>query len=500
MKRFQPVWRRWIGGVGISIGFVLFRLLLTPIRIRVLTEFLAPADYGMITLLSMSATGMAFVFSLGGFEVWLRRLPGADTGQRLALFRSVLLISSLIGGLAALGILLGWGPSVWYAAENVQLSSASVAALFIAFLHVHQRIYYLLGCNQHARARITQLLWGDLWFLLLVPVGYYGGWTAERALWVWSSWILVSVWWTWHWVPLGASMKRRGGRWVLSRELLAGLSMLPIILAEWIFRLAGQYVLLRTHGAEIMAFYALALNLALVGYAAGVPLVDVCMTSVNRKHAQLMAGNPFPPPELAALFTRALRWIMAINIPVTLALLFLSNPLLSVLASQAFRPAAAYLPWAAFLPGLMLLNLLLGRLALTQGRSSCAAWAAMMGALASVAASVFWAEARGAPGVFLAVTAGLLLTCLWLIFTLKVWRWMLRRELATARFVSGGGVLLCSYMLLAHIQGLAWAKMGAAAICALLVWKVFRWVDGRDFDVEAISGSTDLEEGRRTSV
>lgn len=487
MNRVQRIWARCLGGVGISIGFVLFRFMLTPIRIRVLTELLAPADYGMITLLSMSATGMAFVFSLGGFEVWLRRLPGADAQERLILFRSVFLMSSLMGALAAVGIALGWGPTVWYAADQVRLSPASVAILFLAFLHVHQRLYYLLGCNQHARARITQLLWGDLWFLLLIPVGYYGGWTAQRALWVWSFWTLFSVLWTWRWVPLTASLRRRPEKMRQSGELLVGLSILPIIMAEWIFRLAGQYVLIKTHGAETMAFYALALNLALVGYAAGVPLVDVCMTALNRQHAGLDSDSRFPPRHLASLFTRAVRWIMAINLPVTLALIFLSAPLLSVLASEAFRPAEVYLPWAALLPGLMLLNLLLGRLALTLGRSSSAAWAAMMGALTSVVVGVAAAERFGAPGVFIAVTAGLLLTCLGLIIALKVWHWILWRELALLQFACGGVLLIGLYVGLAILPVTGWMKLGVAAIGVLLVWKGFRWVGKTDLDMESLS-------------
>jgi O-antigen/teichoic acid export membrane protein len=487
MRRPALSLRHWLGGgVAISIGFILFRFLLTPLRIRILTELLAPADYGMVTLISMSATAMAFIFSLGGFEVWIRKLPAADAAKRLVIFRSVWLTSSLIGGLTALCILLGWGPSVWYSADGVHLSTAAVATLFLAFLHVHQRIYYLLACNEHARARITQLLCGDLWFLLLMPIGYYTGWTAETTLWIWSLWIFISACWTWDWVPITRSLRVGDGPWIRFADTIAGLSILPIVLAEWIFRLVGQYALLHVYGAETMAFYALALNLALVGFAAGVPLVDVFMTALNRKYEHSQQVNFSPSFVLSSLFTRAFRWIMAINIPVALALGYLPDALLAVLASRAFSPAAAYLPWAAFLPGFMLMNLLLGRLALTQSMTTCAAWGGMLGALISVVLSGLWAAPYGAVGVFLAVTGGLLFTLTWLVVALEAWRWLVYKEMGFVRFLLGSGTLVLAYIGIRHLQVFPLMKISMAAVATLLVWKVFRWVERKDFDLEVI--------------
>ncbi len=467
--------------MSVSLGFVILRFLLAPVRIRILTEFLAPADYGVVTLVSMSATAMAFVFSLGGFEAWLRWLPGVrDDVMRAAQFRGVFFVSSGFGCLAGLAMALGLIPVRWFGVAHESISPLLLAVFFLMFLHVHQRIYYLLGIQHHRRARFTQLLWADLWFLLLLPVGG-SSWTSSGVLWMWSGWILLTSVATWSWVPVAASMRSGAKALVDYRSALGGLPVLPLMLSEWTIRLSGQFVLLAFTDAATMALYALSLNIALVGMAAGVPLVDVIIAHINGqggiKQDNPRGGDGFGPN---VLFSRGCRLLIALSLTVGLGLVFFSSEIVELLAAPAFHRAADHLPWAALLPGLMLINLLLGRLALALGRARLASLASLTGALGGLLASVWWFEALDMAGIFLGISMGLLATLAMLANGLRIWPWINQRILRPYRLITGGFFLALCFGGAAMVISNEYGRLAFALLAAILVAFMFRWIERAD--------------------
>lgn len=435
----------------------------------------------MVTLLTMTAHGVALLLSLGGFEYWLRVLPGANEEQRLLHLGRVVQVSSIAGLLVCLGVAVGFAPPAWYGDGTVQLSGAAVAVLFALVLHVQQRLYYLLGTQAHLRARVTQLLWSDLWYLFLLPFGAGALWNAEQVVWIWSLWMLALSLLTFTWVPLIPAVRASLAAGRDSRWVRLSLPILPIMLSEWIFRLSGQYVLLAETDAHTMALYALALNLSLVGYTAGVPLVDVCITQFN---AQLPGTLPkTPPPELATLFTRTFRLVMVVCFPVAMALLQLPGPLLRLLASSTFAEAAEYLPYAAPIPFLMLTALLFARAAMSFHRTLTACVAGIGGGVLTILLSFGLVYLTGAYGMFLAVNLGLVVCVLLLFFLLGLYRWIRVRDLGLPETL-GGTVLL--YFVFAWINAftqsalLALLLAGFATICVALV---FRWISIKDLSL-----------------
>lgn len=471
----------WPQAIGVSFGFVVLRFLLAPVRIRVLTGLLDPADYGVVTLVSMSATAMAFVFSLGGFEAWLRWLPGArDDAERAAQFRGVFMISSGFGCLAGLALVLDWIPARWFGDTGGSVSSWLLAIFFLMFLHVHQRIYFLLGTQQHTKARLTQLLWADLWFLLLLPAGN-SFWTSSGVLWMWSGWILLTSLGTWSWVPLAASMRSGARAMVNYRLVLGGLPVLPLMMSEWVIRLSGQYLLLAFTDAATMALYALSLNIALVGMAAGVPLVDVMIAHINaqdRKKAGVVQHTVSPHAKV--IFSRGCRILGALSLAVGLGLVFFPNAIVRLLAASAYHQAADYLPWAALLPLFMLMNLVMGRLALACGRARLAGVASLAGALGGFVASAGFYISFSIAGIFLGITLGLLVTFLVLAYGLGIARWLNLRELRPFRLLAGGLFLaLCLAGVAVFIEN-GLAQLAVATVVVVLTAALFRWVELAD--------------------
>lgn len=474
------------GGVAVSAGFVLLRFLLTPIRMQVLTRVLSPADYGMVTLLSMSAHAMAMVLSAGGFELLLRRLPYAGPREQDGVFRSVLLVSSLLGLLACALVLLGAVPSLVPTSGPGAVSRAAAAALFLFFLHTQQRLYYLLGCRRYLAARTTQLLWSDAWFLAIVPWGLATALTAEFAARVWCAWLLLMIALTWRWVPLGRVLTTSGDGVPLGRMLSIGLPMVPAVLAEWLFRLVGQYVLLARTDAATMALYALAFNIAGIGYVVGVPLIDSMSTEFNAIQGGAAGGAPEPPVRYALrrIVSRAVRFIFAVSVPVGLAFVFLAEPIVRLLAGPAFARVADLLPWTAPVPFLMLANLMLARLLLANERSAAVGAGSIAGAAVALGLSLLWVDFHGPRGVLLAITCGLAVTTLLMVCRATVFQWVDQKELRWGRLVGGGIFLAAAFAALGRPAALPLVRLAGAGVITVVVAIGFGWLRRSDFPAE----------------
>ena len=87
-----------------SVGYIFIRLLLTPVRIKLLTSLLDKADYGLLSLIMLSISFMLLGTSLGSLEFLLRRLPGRDPDYQYGVLKTVV---SSFGSLSILLAFLG---------------------------------------------------------------------------------------------------------------------------------------------------------------------------------------------------------------------------------------------------------------------------------------------------------------------------------------------------------------------------------------------------------
>ncbi len=465
------------GALSASVGFVALRFLMTPVRIKVLTSILSPTDYGMITLLSMSAHGMAVILSLGGLEYMLRVLPRANDAERLTMLRKVFKVSAIPFVLVAVYILAGWAPDSWYGGAEDTLSPASVALLFLLFLHVQQRIYFLLGCRSHVKARLTQLFWSDMWFIPLLLLAPWIEWQGPSVVWAWSGWIGLVIVATAGWVPVWKQSDHRGGDATVRAILRIGLPALPVILGEWTFRLFGHYLLLAHTDFATMALYALAVNVAMVGYVAGVPLIDMFSGELNA----IDHDGPQAQSQSAHVISRCTRYMIAVALPVALALLFVGDDVLKLLAGKAFWDAASLLPWLAPVPLLMLLNLLLSRILVAFDRSFIVAAGAVISALVAVGFSLYWIPAQGALGAIWGMQAGVGSGVVLMLGATRVWRYFDSAELSWQSVMAGAVLLTAAFWGVSVVSLPGWAALviaGGLCVCVMLGLK---WVRLSDF-------------------
>ena len=461
-----------------SVLFVVMRFVFTPVRIKILTTVLPPAEYGLLTFISMSAHGAAMILSLGGFEFFLRELPGLDRQHRLGVLRGATLAALPALALFAGLLLLGVAPSAWFLGGEGMLPRVAALLFFLLFFHVQQRVYFLLGTQQHLKARVTQLAWSDLWFFPMLLLG--AGASALMGVGIWTAWLVVLCLLTYRWVPMRQVWRRAKGEAVpVARVLAVGLPILPVVAAEWVFRLGGHYLLLVVRSAHEMALYALALNVALVGYAVGVPLVDITATEIN---ACLRAGDPEDRhAEVCRLFSRGVRLCLAVSIPVGLAVLFLGDAVIAVLANPAFSDAAALLPPMACVPAGFLLNLLLSRMLVSRGGSRFIAEASLIGATVAVVLTWLFVGDHGALAAIWAMQVALLVVFAVLVFRLKAWQLLDAPALRPRRLVLGAAVLSVALWFVGDLAcGPVMRLLVAMVICLCVVFGL-GWLCVADF-------------------
>lgn len=468
--------------LAVTVGFIALRFLLTPIRINVITHVLQPGDYGAVTLLSMTAHGLALVVSLGGFEVLLRKMPGLGKPQQNAYFRKVLMVSSL-GGLSVCVMLwLIWNRAHWLGDIAGLIGPVTAILFFLLFLHALQRIHYMLGRREHGRARFTQLLWSDLWFLPILLLMSVVAWNAERVVWAWSAWLLVTMLVTWCWTPLGGILKDRSNL-VSTKEVLAfGLPVLPVLLSDWVFRLVGHYVLLIHADAATMALYALALNVSLIGLVAGVPLIDLCSVDLSKIMGHSPQRYDFQPSlEERTIFSRGIRHIIAVSLPVMLLLVFMAEDIIGFLAGPAFQAAANLLPWASALPVLLLFNLFFARVLLLQGESAIVSAGSVVGAILALILCIFLVPRMGSHGALMAITCAAVMVVIIYATRMRIWRWLESQGIAWGGVLMGGLILIGGFGWSHLVQGGGLFRLMVMGLFSLVVLVGSGMIRVRDF-------------------
>ena len=467
--------------LGATFGFVLLRALLTPLRIRVVTGLLDPGAYGALTLLSMTVHGLAIIASLGGFETLLRKLPSAEPPERFRIFGVVFAVSSICGVVAAIAIGLFWVRLDVISEMATHISTAAAICLFLLFLHIQQRIYWLLGCRAYWPSRLLQLMWSDLWFVPLLVVMFFFAVTAETASWVWVCWLLVVSLLSWRFVPVGRGIKALVDTPWSGALVLSGLPLLPVVLGEWVFRLSGHYVLLAYTSATDMAFYALSLNIALIGLIAATPMVDMLCVELSHVFAGDEHGHDEKPsPAVRRILSDGLRHLFAVLAPAVLVMIFMPADIVGFFAAEDFLPAAVFLPYAAIMPVLLTFNLLFARILMLCSRQKSIVCGSLAGAVGAVILCMLFVPAYGVNGALLGIATACFSVDLLYAVQLRLWRWIDWSLAGCLKILStfavlAAGVYVVSVMPMAGI----WRLLAAAVFCAItVVWTgLLHWRD-----------------------
>ncbi len=300
----------------------------------VLFRLLAPADFGI------------YAFALGALTVMLKI---NDLGLNISLQRrdrpagsnDVATTLATVGGLLTYGALFALAPAMARLAGRPE--STNVLRL-LALIIVIDTVVVVPRAMLLRQFRQRDLAIGDLTATLTVAVvgvslavAGAGAWAPATATVVGASLNGLMI------VRFARHRPRPGWDSAVARRLLrVGLPIAGAGALELILLNVDTFVVAQGVGAEELAFYALAFNIA------GWPAAMVSQ-AVRRVAIGGFAALAHDPVRLAATARKALWLLVALVVPLSTCIAVLAHPLLSFVYGPKSEPAGAVLTWIAVL-------------------------------------------------------------------------------------------------------------------------------------------------------
>ena len=454
-----------------SVGYVVIRMLIAPVRIKLLTSLLSKEDYGLLTLIMLTVSFVTLVLSFGSFEFMLRKLPGRTPAYQLRTLRT---IATYFGMIAAGGALLGVVLlSLWTPAKLGMSVPDTVACGLILILTVHitQLGYYLLGRSAYAQSRLLTLFQADVWFLPLLGLMWFMEITVHFMLWFWVAWLLLSLLLSQVFIRSRTLLRQRPSRDLFREVLRFGVPLMPMIMGEWIFQVQDRYVLLTFTDLEAVANYTLCFNIAWVGVATGTSLLDLLVTEFYKARNRVRSnalGDLLADASLRKAFTMMLRYGLALSLPIVLALWLARLPILVLLSDPKFADAAGILRWVAPLPLLYLMVMIAGRTLMAIDRGAVVGLATLCAAGLHLFLNIMLTPVLAERGAALAGCVAYGTLAVYLGMRAHLFRWIDWAELQPVRLllfvlVTGAGL----YGAVVLLEGRSFLTLVAGALISL---------------------------------
>jgi O-antigen/teichoic acid export membrane protein len=448
-----------------SFGYVAIRMVVAPVRIKLLTSLLSKDDYALLTLVMLTTSFITLVSSLGSLEFMLRKLPGRPPDFQFKTLRTLMTYFGMLAGfigVAGAAALVAWQPA------KLGLSTSDVlaaAVILVLSVHLNQIVYFLMGRSQYAQSRLLMLLYADAWFLpLLLAMGFMDV-TVGFMLWLWAFWLLGSLLAAQAYVGFRRLLAARPSRPLLAEVLVFGIPLMPMIMGEWMFQVVDRYVLLAYVDLEAVANFTLCFNLAWVGAATGTSLLDVLITEFYKARNRVASKNLdilLADANLRRSFTLLLRYALLLGIPILLALWIARAPVVLLLSAPKFADAVPIMRWVAPIPFLYLLCVIAGRTLVAIDRGHLVGIATLCAAALHVALSIALVPRLAERGVALSGCIAYAALALYLGAAARIHRWIDWKELRPLR-------MILFALLSAAALRFAVASLGPRHLLALLL-------------------------------
>ncbi|HMO51453.1 MAG TPA: lipopolysaccharide biosynthesis protein [Kiritimatiellia bacterium] len=451
-----------------SFGYVAIRMLIAPVRIKLLTTLLTKEDYARLTLIMLTVSFITLISSLGSLEYMLRKIPGQAAAFQHSVLRTIMTYFGLLAGVIGL---VGAGLLVLWAPEALGLSSTDIVAcglILIIAVHLTQIVYFLMGRSAYAQSRMLMLFYADAWFLPVLAFMWFQDISVSFMLWLWVVWLMLSVLVSRYLAPMKAVWQAPASQKQLREILVFGIPLLPMIMGEWIFQVIDRYVLVAFSDLEGLANFTLCFNIAWVGVATGTSMLDVLITEFyktrnrvdSRDLNQLLANPP-----LRTSFTMLLRFSLLLVIPMVAALAMAREPIILLLSDPKFADAADLMAWIAPIPFCYLMVVIAGRTLLAIDRGSIVGGATLAAAGVHAVLSMALAPRLGERGVALSGCLAYGLLAIYLGARARLPAWVNWREFKPVRMLVF--IAWCFGIIAVAVDGLDGRPLASLVVAAL---------------------------------
>jgi O-antigen/teichoic acid export membrane protein len=126
---------------------------------------------------------------------------------------------------------------------------------------------------------------------------------------------------------------------VLGSYLAFGIPMTFVPILQWVFQVGDQYILGYYHGAEIVGLYAVVYSISYILRTLASPVLTILVTSVTS------AWNRRDIKAYRTYFEYSYKYLFLVLIPGAFGIIFLAKPIILLLTTEEFLPAAQILPF-----------------------------------------------------------------------------------------------------------------------------------------------------------
>ena len=456
----------------LSFGYIALQMILTPVRIRVVTDILPVPIFTILNMVIMVISFAAVMLSLGSYEYLLRKLPGQPEAFQLAVIKKFTLF---FGGISVLGALLGVGVLHFALPPGSALTPYDLALCGVGLVvwgHLLQRCIMLMARSEMFKYRTTQLFYADLWFiplvlgLLLIPA-----FTLSHVLTIWVGWMVLVALGLIRFIPYRKALRGDAAMVSLKEVIAFSLPLLPMLFGEWLFRLGDRCFLLIHHGTIETGYYMLAMNIALIAFMVGQQLLSMIAAKFNqlknRLPGELMAA-PHRSPEMRAIFSIMLRYCWILSIVTGVAFCLTGDQIVGILAAPKFAPAAEILPWAAPVSFFFLTGTVFCRTLITLDRTKTVTVVTLGAAAVNLGLNALLVPGMAKEGAALATVLSLLCLTLFSGIAIRAWRWLDASELKAGRMLVFAVLCTGSFYLAERISGYMVLTLALGALLSLV--------------------------------
>jgi len=319
------------------------------ILLPILTKTWGAGDYGIWEQIGTTVNLLAPFVTLGMSGAMLRFLAGEkDKGKvRDGFFSSVatVFLSGSLFGLLFVSLSGLIGPLVFGEHAATSRLIQAIAALALVQALSNMGTDYFRTFRQTRRFAVFSLS-RDLARIGLVIGAVLLGYGLSGA--IWSSLLIYAAIFLLSAVLIVSQIGIGFPAFSPIREYLAySLPALPSAYAWWLFASSNRYVIMHFDGARAVGLYAAAYALGCIPYTILLtPLNSVLLPTV----ADVWENSGLE--ETRDYMERTIKYALLLTIPAAFGLAFLGRPLLQVVSSPEFVPAALLIPFiaAGFVP------------------------------------------------------------------------------------------------------------------------------------------------------
>jgi O-antigen/teichoic acid export membrane protein len=302
------------------------------------TQFLTPADYGILAFTTTINSVLLILLELGlGSAVTRFNYDYLnDEKERRAYYGTIwifLTIASLL-----LTLLLDWQGESWFSLlfEETPYHPYGRLAVWLAFFTLAQTIPLVLFRVREQAYNYTLFTVGRFLFNTLAIVLFVAGLRqgAEGSL---KAQLLVGIMFFVPFTLVTLRHLRLAFHWnKLKASLAFGLPMIPHALSSWVLNVSDRILLERYVSLDELGLYNLGYRLAMI--------LDLVLFSINSAWAPFFFRTAATEKDAPKTFARLTTYYTLLMLTLSLGIALLSKPLLVFMAKPAFRAAYPVVP------------------------------------------------------------------------------------------------------------------------------------------------------------